>query len=124
MVNPATNRRGGSRFGCLFPLVLLVLLCYLGLKFGRPWFANEQFQDEIASAAKFATTLSDSAMRVRINARADSLRLPKAARGNLRITRLLDPQRILIETEYEQVIVLPFLDPVVMKFHPKAEEGL
>ena len=124
MVNPAANRRGRGMFGCLAPLVLLALLLFLGIKFGRPWFADEQFQDEIRSTAKFASTLSDSAMRARIVARADSLHLPKAARANLRINRLTDPSRVLIETHYDIEVVLPFLDPVKLTFRVHAEDAL
>lgn len=124
MVNPAANRRGRGMFGCLAPLALLALLLYLGVKFGRPWFADEQFQDEVRSTAKFASTLSDSAMRVRINARADSLGLPPAAKKNLRITRLNNPPRVLVETHYDVTVTLPYIKPVVLKFHAEAEDGL
>ncbi len=124
MVNPATNRHGRGMFGCLAPLALLALLLFLGVKFGRPWFADEQFQDEIRSTAKFASTLSDSAMRARITARADSLHLPKAAKTNLRINRLDNPPRVLVETHYEVLVVLPFIDPVTIKFQAHAEDGL
>jgi len=111
-------------FGCLAPLVLLALLLYLGVKFGKPWFADEQFQDEVRSTAKFASTLSDSAMRARIVAQADSLRLPPAAKKNLRINRLTNPSRVLVETHYEVEVILPFIDPVKLKFSVHAEDGL
>ena len=124
MVNPAANRRGRGMFGCLAPLVLLALLLYLGVKFGKPWFADEQFQDEVRSTAKFASTLSDSAMRARIVAQADSLRLPPAAKKNLRINRLTNPSRVLVETHYEVEVILPFIDPVKLKFSVHAEDGL
>ncbi len=124
MVNPAANRRGRGMFGCLAPLVLLALLLFLGVKFGRPWFADEQFQDEVRSTAKFASTLSDSAMRARIVATADSLNLPPAAKTNLRINRLINPSRVLVETHYEVKVVLPFIDPVTLKFTVHAEDGL
>jgi hypothetical protein len=124
MVNPAANRRGRGTLGCLAPLVLLALLLYLGVKFGRPWFADEQFQDEVRSTAKFASTLSDSAMRARIVAQADSLHLPPAAKTNLRINRLTNPSRVLVETHYDVEVILPFIDPVKLKFKVHAEDGL
>lgn len=124
MVNPAANRRGRGMLGCLFPLVLLALFLYLGVKFGRPWFANQQFQDEMRSAAKFADTLSDSAIHARIVARADSLRLPAEARNGLRLTRLGGPPRILIETRYTVTVELPVVGPRVMQFEPRVEEPL
>lgn len=124
MVNPAANRHGRGMFGCLFPLVLLGLFLFLGVKFGRPWFAYQQFQDEMRSAAKFASTISDSAIRARITARADSLRLPKGAKERLRLTRFGDPPRILIETSYTAVVELPLLGPREMRFTPTVEEPL
>lgn len=111
-------------FGCLVPLVLLGLFLFVGVKFGRPWFRYQQWRDELNSAAKFATTLSDSAIRVRITAQADSLRLPKAAKSQLRIVRLTNPDRIIIESRYTETVDLPWLGPKVLKFHPLAEAPL
>lgn len=124
MVNPSANRHGRGMLGCMFPLVLLALFLYLGIKFGRPWFAYQQLQDEMRSAANFASTISDSAIRYRISARADSLRLPKDAKNRLRLTRLGDPPRIIIETEYTSVVELPLIGPKEMHFHPVVEEPL
>jgi hypothetical protein len=124
MVRPAANRRGRGTLGCLVPLVLLGLLLFVGIKFGRPWFAYQQFRDEMSSVAKFATTLSDSAMRARLMARADSLRLPTEAKDRLQFTRLGDPPRIHIETEYSATVVLPLLGPKVLHFRPTAEASL
>ncbi len=124
MVNTVRDRQGRGMIGCITPLVLLGLLFFLGVKFGRPWFAYEQFRDQIESMAGFATTLNDSVMRARISARADSLRLPEAAKKNLKIQRLVKPPRVRIETSYTQTVELPFLEPKVLKFHPVAEDDL
>lgn len=124
MVNPAANRDGRGLLGCLFPLALIGVAVYLGVQFGRPWFASQQFRDEMHSTAKFATTLSDQAIRERIVARADSLGLPVEARRNLRITRLTNPERIVIESGYSVEIDLPVIGPKTISFRPHAEEPL
>ncbi len=124
MVNPAANRHGRGLLGCLIPVALVGIAIYLGVQFGRPWFASQQYRDEMRSAAQIATTLSDAAIRARVVARADSLGLPTDARKNLRITRLDNPERIVIESNYSVVIDVPVLGPKTMEFKPRAEEPL
>lgn len=124
MVNPAANRRGRGLLGCLIPLALIGIVIYVAVQFGRPWFANQQLRDEMRSAAQIATTLTDPAIRARIVARADSLGLPAAVRRNLRITRLANPERIVIESSYSVEVELPVVGPRTMEFKPRAEEPL
>jgi hypothetical protein len=123
MVNPAGNRRGRGLLGCLFPIVLLVGFIYVGIQFGRPWFAYRQYQDEMRSVAKQSEVLSDSAMTHRIRARADSLRLPPESK-RLSIRRLPDPPRLEIRSEYTQTVKLPILGEKVITFKPNAVEPI
>jgi hypothetical protein len=123
MVNPGANRQGRGLLGCLFPLVLLVGFIYVGIQFGRPWFAYRQYQDEMRSVAKMSETLTDSAMTKRILSRADSLGLPPEAK-RLSIRRLPDPARLEIRAEYQQSVKLPLLGPKVITFKPKAVEPI
>jgi hypothetical protein len=123
MVNPGANRHGRGLLGCLFPIVLLVGFIYVGIQFGRPWFAYRQFQDEMRSVAKMSETLTDSAMTHRIQSRADSLGLPPEAK-RLSIRRLPDPARLEIRSQYEQTVKLPLLGPKVITFKPNAVEPI
>lgn len=123
MVNPAGNRRGRGLLGCLFPIVLLVAFIWVGIQFGRPWFAYRQYQDEIRTVARLNETLTDSAMTVRIHARADSLDLPREAK-RLSIRRLPDPARLEIRAEYQQTVKLPIVGDKVITFKPNAVEPL
>lgn len=123
MVNSLRNRHGKGMIGCLLPIVLLVAFIYVGVLFGRPWFAYQQYRDEMKTVVGMHQTHSDTAMRNRITARADSLRLPAAAK-NLTFRRLPDPPRLEVSAEYQQVVKVPLLGPKTLTFKPVATEPL
>src|SRR5690606_20652870 len=115
------NRRGGSRLGCLIPLLLLGGFAYAAILFGRPWFAYRQYQDEMTAVVNMNQIISDSAMMVRIIARADSLGLPPQAK-RIECRRLNDPPRLEVRAEYTQTVKVPFLGDKVLRFKPSAAE--
>lgn len=123
MVNGLRNRRGGSRLGCLVPLALLGAFVYGGILFGRPWFAYRQYRDEMIAVVNMNQAISDSAMVVRIRARADSLGLPAAAK-RVEFRRLQDPPRLEVRAEYTQTVKIPFVGEKVLRFKPSAVERL
>jgi hypothetical protein len=110
--------------GCMIWIVLLAAAGYLGLQFGRPYFRSQQFREEMKKVAEFAQNISDSAMRVRVNAVADSLGLPVAAKRNLRITRIRRPPHLVIESEYADTVRLPFIGMKILTFKPQVQEPL
>jgi hypothetical protein len=59
-------RRGGSTLGCLVTLLIIGTAVYVGIALGRPWFRYEQFRDEMTSAARFSTTLTDAQILTRL----------------------------------------------------------
>lgn len=122
MVNLRT-RRGGSALGCLFTVVLLGTAAYVALLFARPWFANQQFRDDFQMAARFASTTSDSAIRVRLVARADSLGLPPEAK-RITIRRFASEGIVRIATRYDVPIQVPIVGERVMHFDLSVEEPL
>ena len=122
MVNIRT-RRGGSTLGCLFTLVLLGTAAYIALLFARPWFANQQFRDDFQVAARFASTTTDSAIRVRLVARAVSLGLPKEAK-RISIRRFTSEGVVRIATRYDVTIQVPIVGERVMHFDLSVEEPL
>ena len=124
MVNPAANRHGKGTLGCLVWVLVLIVVGYVGTQFGRPWFRYRQFQDEMKTVAEFAQTITDSAMRGRIMATADSLELPVAAKRNLRVRRETNPRRLVIESEYADTIRLPFIGEKILTFKPQVQEAL
>lgn len=117
------TRRGGSTLGCLFTLALLGSAAYVALLFARPWFANQQFRDDFQVAARFASTTSDSAIRVRLVARADSLGLPKEAK-RITIRRFANEGIVRIATRYEVAVEVPIIGTRVMNFDLSVEEPL
>ena len=124
MVNPISNRRGKGTLGCIVPIVLIALFIYAGSLFGRPWFRAQQFRDEMTTTARFAASLSDSLIRVRLEARADSLKLPGAARRSLRIRRIANPDRVVITSKWVDSISIPVVGIKVLNWDMKAEEPL
>lgn len=118
-----STRRGGSTLGCLFTVVVLGTAAYVALLFARPWFANQQFQDDFQMAARFAATTSDSAIRVRLVARADSLGLPKEAK-RISIRRFANEGIVRIATRYEVPVQVPLIGERVMHFDLSVEEPL
>ncbi|HRP07672.1 MAG TPA: hypothetical protein PLL69_04215 [Gemmatimonadales bacterium] len=116
------DRSGRINFGCLIPLVLIAAFVYAAVAFGRPWFAYRQYQTEMRTVAGMQQSLSDSAIRVRITARADSLRLPPEAK-RLTIKRVGEPSRLEISAKYSQTVTLPFIGEKVLEFRPTGTEA-
>ena len=60
----------------------------------------------------------------RIEARADSLRLPAAAKKKLTIQRLPNPPRVEIRSTYTETVHIPWYGDKVLTFTPFAEAPL
>jgi hypothetical protein len=114
-------RRGASRLGCLFPLLLLAIGVYFAIDFGQVYFRAYQFKDAMTSEANFASTLTDDAITRRLGALADSLQLPPGAEL---ITIVRTPRLISISSDYDEVIKLPMKKEQVIHFHPEATASL
>jgi hypothetical protein len=122
VVTRPDSRRGGSGLGCLVMVVILAAMFYVGVTLGRPWFRYQQFKDEMQSTARFGSTLSDSAILVRLRAVADTLELPASAR-RIVIKRLEQPQGTTISTSWTVKVKVPILGEKSFKFAPKVVEG-
>lgn len=116
------GRKGGGTFGCLLSLVVLIGLIYMVSTLGRPYFRFQRFNAEVKSMARFASTLSDSTIRLRLRAQVDSLGLPPAAR-KITIKRSTNPDRVVITAEYDEVVRLLFVGEKVLHFVPRGEDG-
>ena len=82
MVSSAKRaRHGRSTLGCLVLVAIVVVAAYVGLTVGRIYFRYYRFEDEMKQSALFASTVSDSAIHVRLGIVADSLDLPPAAKS-------------------------------------------
>jgi hypothetical protein len=115
------NRRGGSRLGCLIPLLIIAVAAYFAVDFGEAYFRYYQFKDAMGQEARFATTKTDDQITSRLAALADSLQLPPGA-------ELIMIQRttatITISSDYDEVIKLPLKKEQVLHFHPMAVSRL
>ena len=115
-------RRGGSTLGCLVTLLIIGTAVYVGIALGRPWFRYEQFRDEMTSAARFSTTLTDAQILTRLRAVADTLGLPPDAKKI--IVKRLDPSGgVVISVKYTERVTLPLYGEKVFKFAPKIVGG-
>jgi hypothetical protein len=120
MVSVRPDRRGASWLGCLVLLALLVGAGYYGVHIGRVYLRFYELQDEMRQQARFATQLTDQAIRQRLLARADSLGIPSPV---LRIDRGGRPSRITIEGHYTESVDLPMFRHT-FDLRPRAEEPL
>lgn len=99
-----TGRRGATKLGCLFSLLLLSAVAYFGVNIGEVYFRYFRFRDAIRQEARFASRSSDDAIRRRLRSAAERLDLPERA-GIIHIRR--SPQLITIWSEYEERVELP-----------------
>lgn len=116
------DRRGGGTFGCLLSLVVLIAIIYMSSTLGRPYFRFQRYNAEVKSMARFASSLSDSTIRLRLRAQVDSLGLPPEAR-KITIKRTTQPERVVITAEYDEVVQLLFVGEKVLHFTPRGESG-
>jgi hypothetical protein len=102
------NRRGKSRVGCLFTLLLLVTVGYYGVNVGTVYLQYWRLMDEMNTNARLATNLDDRTILRRVRAKVDELGLPAEAR-KVTIRRTRRPREIRIKTSYEVILELPFV---------------
>lgn len=103
---------------------MFLLIVYFGARFIPPWMHYQQFRDEMRSDARFGTTLTDSVIRIRLVAQADTLGLPPEAKRIVIRRRGGRPPTITISAEYIVKINLPIFGIKLLHFKPKAEEPL
>jgi hypothetical protein len=105
------SRRGSATTGCLTWLLGFVVLLYVGVHVGEPYYRYYRFRDEVNQQARFGTFRPDSVIRKDIIAAADSFDLPEAA-SRLRILR--DSKSIRISGSYvDQWTLLSYTRPVL-----------
>ena len=120
MVIPCPDRRGASTFGCLVMVALFAAAVYYGSHIGPIYWRYYELLDDMRQQARFATTTTDSAIQVHLQAQADSL---LGGSPPFRISRGGRPNHITIDTQYSESIDLPLLKRTIV-FRPHAEEPL
>ena len=107
MVARRDNVRGASALGCLFSIMILMVLLYYGIDAGRAYWSFYRFQDEMETSARFAQTQSDDQIRQHLRGVALDLGLPAEAQ-KVTIRRVEHPPTVTIRSQYTIVLELPF----------------
>jgi hypothetical protein len=105
VVSHLREESGKGRLGCLFTIMLVALLVYVGKDFAAVYFRYYQIDDEVKTQAGFAPALTDAAIRDRLVQRADSLDIVIGPK-QWRIQRLKMPSEIVIEGTYADSVVV------------------
>lgn len=103
------DRRGKSRLGCVFTLLLLALGLYYGIPLGSVYYRYWSVKQEIRTQARLAPSIDNATIMRRIRRKAEELGLPNEAK-EVSIRRTLRPREITIKTSYEENIELPFFN--------------
>ncbi len=124
MVKPrrVLGKRGVTRTGCLFSILLLMVVIYFGLPVAGMYVRYYLMKNEMQTQARFAPSIDDGTIRRRLLQRIDNLGLPAEAR-ELRIRRVNRPREIIISTSWHETIVLPFYTHV-QRFRPRVRERM
>lgn len=115
----AQDRRGVSRLGCLFQIIVVVALVYFGLLAGEEALAYYRFKDAMKNEARFASIRSDQEIKNRLRAFTDSVQLPPEAKD---INVVREGNEIRIWSEYDQSFELPFNHTKVVHLRPSVEK--
>ena len=113
-----TARRGSSRLGCLFTLLIAAGIVYFGLNVGEAYLRYYRYRDAMAQSARFSATRSDDAIRRHLANVADSLGLPPAA-AKVMVRR--QDRKVIIEAHYSELVELPGTVRE-FEFHPRVEQ--
>jgi hypothetical protein len=116
------DRRGMTRLGCLFTLLVLVTIGYYGVNIGSEYMRYWRLLDEMKTNARLAASVNDQVILRRILAKIDELGLPDEAR-KVTIRRTIRPREIKISTSYDVVLELPFTTYTIT-LKPEARQPL
>ena len=120
MVSLRRGRRGASMLGCLVSVVLFLGALYYGAHIGGVYWRYYELLDDMRQQARHADQFTDDLIEKHLAAQADSI---LSQSPDFRITRGGRPNRITIQTEYTETVVLPGFNHTFM-LRPHAEEPL
>jgi hypothetical protein len=117
---PRASRRGASKMGCLFSILIVVAIAYFGIDFGKAYWANAEFKDEMKQEIKYHSDQADDQIRAHMKLVADSLGLPDSA-GVVTVTRDPPTRTIAIDAQYDVTVKIPGYERV-LHFAPHATD--
>ena len=104
------RRRGASKLGCLFTVLVVTAIAYFAFGSGEVVLRYYRFRDAMEQEARFARHYTDDDIKKRLRSLADSLGLPPEA-GQVRVRR--SATRITISAAYDETVELPMFVRVV-----------
>ena len=115
MVNARRRREGKARLGCLVAMLLFGATLYFAMNIGSAVLRYIEFQDAMATEARFAARNGNEVILARLRAKADSLDMPEGAK---RIQIRRKGNQIWIWAEYTELIEMPgFVKEVELSPH-------
>jgi hypothetical protein len=100
-----TNRRGASKIGCLFSVLILAGAAYYGLKIAQVYYNASSYENVMKASVRVAEVSTDKQIQDKILAEADTLGLPDEAKE---ITLVRTGRHIEVSAEYDVTVELPF----------------
>lgn len=97
-------RRGATKLGCLFSVLLVVAATYFAVNVGEVYLRYYRYRDAMHQQGRFGRQNADEAIRRNLRSVADSLGLPEDA-GRLSIQRT--GNTISISAQYDEVVEFP-----------------
>lgn len=116
------GRRGASTLGCLFSLMITMVVLYYALNIGRVWWRYYELLDRMESSARFASSTPDDEILRNLQAEVREIGLPLEA-ARFQIVRRQAPREITITTEYRERVELPFVHRT-FTFKPSVHQRL
>ena len=98
------SRRGASKLGCLFLLLIVAVVAYFGANVGEVYLRYYRYRDAMRQEGRFARQNTDEQIRRHLRSFADSIGLPDEA-GHVSVRR--SANRISISADYHEVVELP-----------------
>jgi hypothetical protein len=105
VVRRTGNRAGKTRLGCLFTLVVLAAVLYVGFNAGEVYFRYYRLQDFVNGQAGLAAVLTDDVILTRLVGYSDTLGVGLGPR-DWHVVRSWSPREIRIDAEYRDSIVI------------------
>lgn len=112
----ARARPAITKAGCLFMLLILSAVMYVGVTVGEVYMRYLKYKDAMAQEIRFRGELADESIKARLRVVADSLGLPPEA-GKVTLTR--DRRILTITSSYDETIALPGFTREI-HFQPRA----
>jgi len=112
-------RAGSTKLGCLFYVLCVAAVIYVGIPLGEAYFRYAEYKDAMKQELRFRSNLSNDKIRSHLQVQADSLGLPEEA-GDVTVSR--SGNQVSVEAEYDESIRVFGLTKTI-HFQPHASDS-